>query len=110
MKVTLSDGRELLVSFMYERDYGETTAILKFGEMEIKQNAWVSSKDQYKRKIGRKIALARVLQRIFPSTDMKIVDSSKVPVDMISYEDKLNNKKWRTEIWSALFKRGMHKC
>lgn len=89
MKITLSDGTEVQVGFMYES--GMTRAVVRLGEVEFSAYSIVGPKDAFNKKIGRKIALARALQQIYPS-------------DVEDLQVKYGNKLKRSDFWECLGK------
>jgi len=87
MKVTIQ-GKPYKVGFAYEPEKKLTYAFIEDLEHSILfQNvAILGKKDQFNKKIGRKVALAKVLKSHFGG-----------------YE----NKSFRTELWNSLKNKGM---
>jgi len=81
MRIQLSNGDELRITFWYEPRI--TVAIIETPEFVAQGEAFLSIKDNFSKRVGRKIALARAMKQ--------------VPFE----------KPVRTEIWDKLFLKGM---
>lgn len=82
MKITIEDGRVFDIRFQYDEDQICTRALIdNESELAIK-----SEKDRFSKKVGRKVALTFLMQRLFPGRE---------------------NKETRRMIWDALRKKGM---
>jgi len=97
MKVELENGKLLDIGFSYYPEERTTVAYVvdpQTGD-EWKEYAIASKQDQFNRKVGRKLALGRALQHMYPT----------------NYEDDsidvAANKAARKLVWNALVKRGM---
>jgi hypothetical protein len=81
-------GKNYKVGFSYVLDKRMTVAYIEDLDDHVlfESVAVLSKKDQFNKKIGRKVALARVLKSYFSGYD---------------------NKPFRTELWTKLQERGM---
>ncbi len=99
------DGTDFLVGFKYNLAMRTTMAYIKVkdSDFEWHEYAVASDKDQFNRKVGRKIALSRALDRMF---DVKRDPRTHNPT-FDSLPGLQLKRDFSPKLWVALMQRGM---
>jgi hypothetical protein len=103
MKIQV-DGKEYRIGFAYNIAMRTTTAFIRdeTNNLEWKEYAVASEKDQFNHKVGRKIALSRAFDRMFGV----IRDERHNPTPDSLTQLQLK-REFTPKVWEALAKRGM---